>query len=62
MKNEKEKLRAWAENWKETGKVLQKLRSEKIRKSNTIKSIQVLDSAYRSGCQKSRDNENVGFG
>lgn len=48
MENEKEKLRAWAENWKETGKILQKLRREKIRKSNTVNSIQILDSAYLS--------------
>lgn len=54
MENENEKLRAWAENWKETGKVLQKLRREKIRKSNTVNSIQVLDSAYRSAVRNRR--------
>lgn len=48
MENENERLRAWVQGWGKTGKVLQELRREKIKKSTTADSIQILDSAYRS--------------
>ncbi len=48
MENEKEKLRAWAENWKETGKVLEEMRREEIRNSNLADSIRSFDLALKS--------------
>ncbi len=48
MENEKEKLRAWAENWKETGKVLEEMRREENRNSNLADSIRSFDLALKS--------------
>ncbi len=48
MKDEKEQLRAWAQRWKETGKVLEKLRREEIRNSNLAETIPLFDDAFRS--------------
>lgn len=45
---EREKMRAWVNNWKETGKVLEKLRREEIRNSNLAETIGVFDDAFRS--------------
>lgn len=61
MENEKEKLRAWVENWRETGKVLGKLRHHKIKNINTIASIQILDSAYRSAILNRQTNSTSGL-
>ncbi len=48
METEKEKLRAWAENWKETGKVLEEMRGEDIKNSNLADSIRSFDLALKS--------------
>jgi len=48
MKDDNEKLRAWVEGWKETGKVLEELRCEEIRNSNLAESIKSFDTAFRS--------------
>ncbi|HXH71103.1 MAG TPA: hypothetical protein VNI60_12300 [Pyrinomonadaceae bacterium] len=61
MENEKEKLRAWVDGWKETGKVLEELRRNKIKAANTITSIQVLDSAYRSAIRNRQTNPTSGL-
>ncbi len=48
MKDEKERLRAWAQTWKETGKVLEEIRREEIRNSNLAETIPLFDNAFRS--------------
>jgi len=48
MKDEKEKLRAWAESWKKTGKVLEELRHEEIKNSNLADSIGSFNLALKS--------------
>ena len=48
MKDNKEKLRAWAEGWKETGEVLEKLRREEIENSNLADSLRSFDLALKS--------------
>lgn len=45
---EREKIKIWVDNWKETGKILEKLRREEIRKSNLAESLAVFDDALRS--------------
>ena len=45
---EKEKMRAWVNGWKETGEVLEKLRREEIRNSNLAETILSLNDAFRS--------------
>ncbi len=45
---EREKMRVWVNNWKETGKVLEKLRREEIRNSDIAETIGVFDDAFRS--------------
>ncbi len=61
MEKEKEKLLAWVEGWKETGRVLEELRRDKIRAANTISSIQVLDSAYRAAIRNRPINPTSGL-
>jgi hypothetical protein len=61
MENEKKKLRAWVEGWKETGKVLEKLRRDKIRAADTVASIQALDSAYRAAIRNRATNQTSGL-
>jgi hypothetical protein len=61
MENGEEKLRAWVEGWKETGKVLEQLRRDKIKAANTITSIQTLDSAYRSAIRNRVSNPTSGL-
>ncbi|MGI8788356.1 MAG: hypothetical protein ACR2HG_11420 [Pyrinomonadaceae bacterium] len=48
MEDEKEQLRAWAENWKRAGKVLEELRREEIRNSSLPDSIILLSDACES--------------
>ncbi len=48
MKDDKEKLRAWVEGWKRTGKVLERLRREEIENSNLADSIRGFDLALKS--------------
>lgn len=45
---ERDKMRDWVNNWKETAKVLDKLRREEIRHANLAESIPVFDDALRS--------------
>lgn len=48
MKNDEEKLRAWAQQWEKTGKVLEELRREEIKNSNLADSIRSFDLALKS--------------
>ena len=45
---EREKMREWVNNWKETGEVLESLRREEIRSADLAESIGVFDEAFRS--------------
>ena len=45
---EREKLRAWVNGWKETGEVLEKLRREEIRNLNIAETILSLNDASES--------------
>jgi hypothetical protein len=45
---EREKMRVWVNNWKETGEVLERLRREEICSSNLEDSIEALDGAFKS--------------
>lgn len=45
---EREKLRAWVNGWKEAGEMLEKLRREEIRSSNPAETISLFDDAFRS--------------
>jgi hypothetical protein len=45
---EREKLRAWVNGWKETGEVLEKLRREEFRSSNLAETILSLSDASES--------------
>jgi len=45
---EREKMRDWVINWKETGKVLEKLRREEIRNANLAESLPAFNDALRS--------------
>ena len=48
MKDEKEKLQALAQRWKDTGKVLEKLRREEIKNSDLADSLRSFDLALKS--------------
>jgi hypothetical protein len=48
MKEDKEKLRAWVESWKRTGKVLERLQRDEIENSNLADSIRSFDLALKS--------------
>ena len=45
---ERELMKTWVETWKTTGPILERLRREDVRKTNTAEAILVLDGAYRS--------------
>ncbi len=61
MDNEKEKLRAWVEGWQETGRYLDEMRHAKIKAADTIASIQILDSAYRTAIHRRAANSTSGL-
>ena len=42
---EREKMRIWVNNWKETGEILEKLRREEIRNLNITEEIMSLSDA-----------------
>lgn len=46
--NEREQMRRWVNNWKETGKILEKLRREEIRSAKITETIGIFDDAFRS--------------
>lgn len=48
MNDDKEKLRAWVETWRETGKVLEKLRREEMREESLPETILALTDASES--------------
>jgi hypothetical protein len=48
MKSEQEKLKEWVDNWKTTGEVLEKLRIDEMRKSDTYQSMLVLNDAFNA--------------
>lgn len=45
---DREKMREWVNNWKETGRLLEKLRRAEIRNANLAESLSVFDDALRS--------------
>lgn len=45
---EKEKMRAWVNGWKQAGEMLEKLRREEICSSNLAETISLFDDAFRS--------------
>lgn len=46
--DEREKLRAWVINWKETGEFLEKLKLEEFRRANLTETILSLSDASES--------------
>lgn len=46
--DEREELALWADRWKETGEILEKLRRDDIRKADLTKTIPLFDNALRS--------------
>ena len=48
MKDEKENLREYVKRWQETGKVLENLRREEIRRANLSDTIISLNDAFLS--------------
>ena len=58
---EREKMREWVNNWKETGEVLEKLRREEIRKTVTSKVLPVFDDALESALYLRKPRLTSGF-
>lgn len=56
-----EKMRIWVSNWKETGKVLEQLRRENIRRTVTSESIAAFDGAFRSAIYLKKPEPTSGF-
>jgi len=48
MKDDKEKLRAWAKTWKNTGKILANINREEMREASLPETILALSDASRS--------------
>ena len=48
MKDEKENLREYVKRWQETGKVLENLRREEIRRSKSFRNDFSLNDAFLS--------------
>jgi len=47
-KTREQLVRRWAENWRETGPALERLRAEEIRNSDTTAAIEQLSDAFES--------------
>lgn len=45
---ERERMREWVKNWKETGEILEKLRHENIRNSDLEQTIIALSDVFES--------------
>jgi hypothetical protein len=45
---EKAQIRAWCQNWKEIGPVLEEMRAEDIRAADTVQAMEILDDAFES--------------
>lgn len=58
---EKEKLVNWVRNWQETGQILEHLRREKIRRSETSAGIQALASSFRVALSKAARTDTSGL-
>lgn len=58
---EREKMRTWVNNWKETGKFLENLRREEIRKSILSDSIKAFDNAFKSAIYLNKPKPTSGF-
>ncbi len=48
MKDEKKRLRAWAQTWKETGKFLEELRRREMRETSLPDTLLALSDACES--------------
>jgi hypothetical protein len=59
--DEKEKILAMINGWKEVDKVMAKLRREEIRKSVISESIAVFDNAFRSAIYLNKPKPTSGF-
>ena len=45
---EKLQVRNWVRNWQELGPVLEQMRRESIKKTDTAKAMEAFESAYKS--------------
>jgi hypothetical protein len=45
---ERQRMRQWVQNWEAVGPVLERLRAEEIRSSDTAKAIEQLSDAFES--------------
>jgi len=43
---EREQLRRWVENWKETGPLLEAIRREEVKAADNVRSLALLESAF----------------
>jgi hypothetical protein len=51
-KSQEQRIRQWVENWAQTGPLLEQLRAEEIRNSDTAAAIEQLSDAFESArCQ-----------
>lgn len=61
MKNNREQIKQWVENWAVAGELLEKLRIEEIRKTDTIQAMHNLKSASRSALKISVPQQTSGL-
>jgi len=47
-KSQEQRTREWVRNWQETGPILERLRDEEIRNTDTAAAIEALSDAYES--------------
>ncbi len=59
--DERKRLKEYIERWKETGKVLEKLRREEIRKTVTSQTLPVFDDALASALYLQKASSTSGF-
>ena len=48
--DDREKMRLWVENWKQTGPILEEIRRKEIRELDTLETIAALADAFRYAC------------
>ncbi len=61
MKEQKENLREYVERWERTGKVLEKLRREEIKKADLTETIRALNDAFRAALRLSPNKPTSGL-
>ena len=58
---EKALTRAWVKNWQEVGPILEEIRAEEIRATDTVKAMEILDGMFTHAVESVPIRESSGL-